>query len=338
MLTSSSRLRELFIPRHVSNGRVHDPVVLYIAGFSVPFLVCTLIVRPSKALGGPTSSLLLPETSSELKANSFDRCKSLTSKRNHHNCTHARRKLPRITITQATMSSTTGEPIYRLHGFYRSSCSARARIALNLKDIPYTQKFVDVPNGAHHTPEHRAINPMGFIPALEIITNDNTNNSTNDQSGTVITPSLSILEYLEETHPHSRPLLPPATKPLDRAHVRALSALIACDIQPVTNDRILKKVNSIDGSGNEWAAWLMHAGFAAYEALASGSAGKFSCGDEVTLADVCLVPAVWRAETFGVGLEGYPTMKRVYEEMMGMEGVQRAHWRRQEDCPVELRE
>lgn len=179
-------------------------------------------------------------------------------------------------------------PKYVLYTYFRSSCSGRVRIALNLKNIPYDSKPVNVVKGEHKSEEYHAVNPLGFVPALQI--------QSNSGAGTIITQSLAILEYLEDQHPNDSPLLPPQSDIAGRAHVRALSSLIACDVQPVTNERILKRVASMQsGEDKVWAKWLMDDGFEAYEKLASTTAGKFSYGDSITMADVCLVPAVWRA-------------------------------------------
>ena len=145
------------------------------------------------------------------------------------------------------------------------------------------------------------------------------------------------MDYLDEEHPETVQLLPPKSDLVRRAQVRALAALIACDVQPVTNERILKKVAAKDGSEKEWAKWLMDDGFGAYEKLAAPVAGKFSYGDTITLADICLVPAVWRSQRFGVDLNEYPTIKRVYEAMSKEPSVVEAHWQNQPDCPPELR-
>ena len=214
------------------------------------------------------------------------------------------------------------EPEYLLHTYFRSSCSGRVRIALNLKEVPYDKAFVNVVKGEHKSEEYAKINPLGFVPALQI--------RSGADAGKIITQSPAIMEYLEERHQDVRPLLPPSSDPGGRAHVRALVSLIACDVQPVTNERILKKVASMDGSDREWAKWLMTDGFAAYEKLAAPTAGRYSYGDQITMADVCLVPAVWRSARFGVDINQFPTMKRVFEAMSKEDAVIKAHWKSQE--------
>lgn len=215
----------------------------------------------------------------------------------------------------------------QLYTYYRSSCSGRMRIALNLKNITPTYKYVNLINNEQSSEEYTHINPSHTVPTLIITKN----------SGPTIklTQSVPALEYLEEAYPNLRPLLP---KDADaRAKVRTLVAIIASDVQPVTNLRILKRVSKLGGDKAAFAKELMTAGLLAYEAIAEESAGRFSVGDEVTLADVCLVPAVWGAERFGVDIGGMPSVRGVYERLGELDEVKRAHWARQEDTPAELR-
>ena len=218
---------------------------------------------------------------------------------------------------------------YILHTYFRSSCSGRVRIALNLKGIDYEPVSVNIVKGEHKSESFGSINPLNFVPCLQKRFGDN--------PGRIITQSLAIMEYLEEQHPDSTPLLPPETDVDGRAHVRALACVIACDVQPVTNERILKRIAADGGADKEWAKWLMTDGFQAYERLAAPTAGKFSYGDSITMADICVVPAVWRAARFGVDMDQFPTMKRVFEEMSKTDAVIKAHWKNQPDCPEDLR-
>ena len=223
-------------------------------------------------------------------------------------------------------------PEYALHTYFRSSCSGRVRIALNLKGTPYEPISVNIVKGEHKSEKYGAINPLNFVPSLQI--------KSGDDAGKVITQSLAIMEYLEEQHPDSTPLLPPKSDVAGRAHVRALASVIACDVQPVTNERILKRIKAISGDDDEakkWANWLMTDGFSAYERLAAPTAGRFSYGDSITMADICVVPAVWRAARFGVTMDNFPTMKRVFEEMSKEDAVVKAHWKNQPDCPPDVK-
>lgn len=216
-----------------------------------------------------------------------------------------------------------------LYSYFRSSCSARLRIALNLKELPYEFKYVNILKGEQLPEEFDAINPSHFVPSLRLP----------GGKGPPITlvQSVALLEYLEEKHPQSRPLLPPASDPLGRARVRALVNVVACDIQPVTNLRILKRVRALGGSAEEWSKELMTEGLVAYEKLVQDTAGVYSCGDSVTLADICLVPAVWGAQRFGVELDSMPSVMRIFDAMSRLDAVKKAHWTTQEDTPADLR-
>ncbi|OAQ97414.1 hypothetical protein LLEC1_08156, partial [Akanthomyces lecanii] len=123
-----------------------------------------------------------------------------------------------------------------------------------------------------------------------------------------------------------------------RAVARALANIIACDVQPVTNLRILKRLRAIDGANaEEWSVELINEGLRAYEDTAKTSAGRYSVGDGVTMADVALMPAVWGAERFNISLDPYPTVKRIAANLSELPAFQKAHPFVQEDCPEELR-
>ncbi|GKZ99646.1 hypothetical protein AnigIFM60653_005400 [Aspergillus niger] len=221
------------------------------------------------------------------------------------------------------------EQTITLHTYFRSSCSARLRIALNLKSLPYTSIPINLLKNEHHQSQNTTLNPSASVPTLII---------ENPDGKTIIIPqSLAALEYLEETHPQAHPLLPPLSDPTARATVRTLSSIIACDVQPVTNMRILKRVAPLGVDRETWSKDLVEDGFRAYEAIAEKTAGKYSVGDEITLADVCLLPAVWGAERVGVDLGNFPVIKGVRERLEEVEAVKRAHWRCQGDTPEEFR-
>ena len=200
---------------------------------------------------------------------------------------------------------------------------------MNLKGIPYDPITVNIVKGEHKSKDYGEINPLNFLPSLQI--------KSGPDSGKILTQSVAIMEYLEEKFPDTTPLLPSKEDVAGRAHVRALVNVIACDVQPVTNERILKSVAADGGNDKEFAHWLMSDGFAAYERLAAPTAGKFSYGDTITMADVCVVPAVWRSARFNVNMDDYPTMKRVFEAMSQEDAVVKAHWKNQPDCPENLR-
>lgn len=230
-------------------------------------------------------------------------------------------------------ADTSGGPLFNLHSYFRSSCSARLRIACNLKQIPLTYSYINLLSNDQSSASYTKVNPSKSVPTLTL-------HSTPEMDYTplgTITQSLAALEYLEESYPDRLPLLPPLSNKIARAQVRTLVNIIACDVQPVTNLRILSRVRALGGDGATWAKDFMTDGLLAYEAIASSTAGNFSVGDQVSLADVCLVPAVWGAQRWGVDLDQMPVLLRVFENMSRIEAVDKAHWQRQEDTPENLR-
>jgi maleylacetoacetate isomerase len=215
-----------------------------------------------------------------------------------------------------------------LHTYFRSSCSARLRIALHLKGIPYTPVYVNLLRNEQSTPAHLAINPSGTVPALVI--------QHETKKPVTINQSLAALEYLDEAFPEKGPALLPSD-PETRATVRTLANIIACDIQPVTNLRILRRVGSLGADKNGWSRDLIVDGLRAYEAVVAGSAGRFSVGDQITLADLCLVPAAWGAERVGVDLGLFPVISGIVRNLEAEEAVKLGHWRTQGDTPEEFR-
>lgn len=184
----------------------------------------------------------------------------------------------------------------KLYNFFRSGTSHRLRIALNLKGLPTTYVPVDLRTEQHLKDEFKAINPQGLVPALEV-------------DGQVLIQSPAIIEWLEETHP--TPALLPAGA-TERARVRALAAIVGCDIHPINNRRILeylrKELGANEDAVNAWCATWITAGFDAYEALlaADTQRGEFSFGHTPTLADVYLIPQVESARRFKVDLGRWP--------------------------------
>ena len=219
-----------------------------------------------------------------------------------------------------------------LYGFFRSSSTARLRIALNLKQIPYEKISINILTGKHLEPAYAAINPSLTVPTLII------QNKADPNKSTSITQSFAALEYLEEVFPE-HPLLPPLKQHENRAFVRTLTNLMVAEAQPTTSLRLMNRVTEI--AGNDGAqAWLKDftvAALKAYEEVAKPVAGNYSVGDQVTIADVCLVPALWNAvERSKLGLDEYPTIKRVFGNLMKLDAVREAGWWNQEDCPADL--
>ncbi|XP_035184261.1 maleylacetoacetate isomerase isoform X1 [Oxyura jamaicensis] len=216
------------------------------------------------------------------------------------------------------MSSAAGKPI--LYGYFRSSCSWRVRIALALKGIAYDQVPVNLlkDGGQQLSPEFKAVNPMQQVPALKI-------------DGITLSQSLAIIHYLEDTRPNPR-LLP--QDPKKRAQVRMISDHIASGIQPLQNLRILKQMGE---RKTEWAQKCIASGFQALEQVLQQTSGRYCVGDEVSMADLCLVPQVANAERFNVDLGPFPTITRINKALLELEAFKVSHPSRQPDTPAELR-
>jgi maleylacetoacetate isomerase len=210
-----------------------------------------------------------------------------------------------------------------LYGYCRSSCSARLRIALDLKAIEYKPVYVNLDNAENLQDEYGTKNPSRSVPTLMV-----------DDSW-CIPQSMAALEYLEEAYPHSTSLLPTDAK--SRADVRTLTYIITIDTQPLTNDTPTERAESSGADPKEWLKFFTERGLKAFETVVSKTAGRYCCGDTITLADVCLMPALWNAEKHGVDLASFPTISRVYAALKDHPSFTKSHWRNQPDCPEELR-
>lgn len=201
----------------------------------------------------------------------------------------------------------------RLFDYFRSSASYRVRIALNLKGVDHERVPLNLLEDGQKAAAYRAINPQGLVPALEI-------------DGHTLTQSLAIIDYLEATRPEPA-LLP--SDPADAAHVRALALIVACDVHPLNNLRVLKYLSGpLERSQEARDSWYRHwviEGFAALEAMAAPRAGRFLFGDAPTLADLCLVPQLFNARRFDVPLEDYPTLVRADSEASRLAPFAAAH-------------
>jgi maleylpyruvate isomerase len=183
----------------------------------------------------------------------------------------------------------------KLHGYFRSSAAYRVRIALNLKGLSAEHLPHHLRKGEQRDPAYLAINPQGLVPTLQ-------------DEGAIITQSLAIIEWLEETHPEP-PLLP--KDPLRRAKVRAFAMALACDTHPLQNLKVLTRLRELGLPAEQvtgWAAWANREGLAACETLIAGEAGPFCFGEAPTMADLCLVPQLANARRFGVDLEAFPRL------------------------------
>ena len=185
-----------------------------------------------------------------------------------------------------------------LHDYFRSSAAYRVRIALNLKDVEYESRPVDLREGEQKSASYKALNPQGFVPMLEI----------DDRR---LTQSLAICDYLDSRFPEP-PFLPADAG--DRAHVLALALTIACDIHPLNNLRVLKYLSGPlqqdEDVRDKWYVYWVTEGFEALEAMAKSRSGGFLFGNLPTLADICLVPQMYNARRFNVPLDAYPTLVR----------------------------
>lgn len=207
------------------------------------------------------------------------------------------------------------QPDIILHGYYFSSTSYRARILLNLKALAYESRQIRLDQGQQHEPAFRALNPMGAVPVMEI-------------DGMALTQSPAIHDYIEERFPEP-PLLP--TDQPRRQRVREITSLIACDMHPVNNLSVLKKLRA-DWQFNDddialWYAHWIRRGFGALETLlkTTTDAGEFCVADQVTMADVFLIPQVANARRFDIPLDDYPTIAAIDAHCRTLAAFEQAH-------------
>ena len=204
----------------------------------------------------------------------------------------------------------------KLYSYFRSSASYRVRIALSLKNLPYDYAPIHMlrDGGEQFKPEYRKLNHDAVVPTL--VDGDD-----------VLTQSLAIIEYLEETHPQP-PLLPAA--PRDRAYVRSIALQIACEIHPIDNLRVLRYLKHTLGveeaAKDAWYRHWVEAGFATLEEhLASDTrTGTFCFGDTPTMADACLVPQVFNARRFKIDTAPFPTIHRIADHAASLDAFARA--------------
>ena len=210
----------------------------------------------------------------------------------------------------------------KLYTYFRSSAAFRVRIALNLKGLRYEPVFVHLAKGEHRQPDYAKLNPQALLPTLEL------------DDGTRLTQSLAIMEWLEEKHPA------PALLPKDalaRARVRSLACLVACEIHPLNNLRVLQHLKRALGQSQEhidnWYRHWIADGLAKLEAdLVRPGTGKFCHDDAPTMADCCLVPQIFNAKRYNSDLAPYPATMRVFENCMRLEAFDRAQPAKQPDA------
>jgi maleylpyruvate isomerase len=214
----------------------------------------------------------------------------------------------------------------KLHNYFRSSASYRVRIALGIKGLAYEYVPVHLVRGEHLKAPFASISTDTLLPLLEV---DGAQGAAAPER---FSQSMAIIEYLDETHPEP-PLLP--SDPAGRAHVRALAQMIACDMHPVNNLRVLKylvrELKLDDAAKTTWYRHWVREGLQAFERqLALRSPGLHCYGNAFTLADCCLVPQIFNAQRFDCDLSELPRTMAAYEAAMEIEAVQQAHPAR---CP-----
>jgi len=222
---------------------------------------------------------------------------------------------------------------YHLFSCHYSTCSSRIIVAAYLKSIPLTYTYIDLASSTQTTPLYLAQNPNATVPTL-IITHPS-------GAKTTITQSLSILEYWEDKFPDRGRLLP--RDPEGRAKVRDVVNSLASDVQPLTNKRVVERVGTIGGEEGkrEWVEKVVRDGFGAVEKLleqnGNGNGGRFSYGEEITLADVFLWTAVDSAMRWKLDLGDFPNVRSVFERLNGLKAFRAGHWSRQGDTPERFR-
>lgn len=205
----------------------------------------------------------------------------------------------------------------KLYDYYRSSAAFRVRIALNIKGLEADRESIHLRRKDQRSDAYLAVNPQGLVPALV------------DDDGTVVTQSMAIIEYLDETRPDTPRLMPGDAA--GRARVRAISGAIACDIHPLNNMRVLRRIDLVfdtdEATRNEvWYKHWIAEGMGGLEGLLAGSGdtGEFCHGDTPTMADCCLVPQFYNAEHFGCDMSGYPTAMRINATCLALDAFQQA--------------
>ncbi|KAI1878279.1 uncharacterized protein JN550_000461 [Neoarthrinium moseri] len=216
-----------------------------------------------------------------------------------------------------------------LYSYFRSSCSARVRTAACLKGIKLHYEYVNLLKGEQSADVYTRLNPAGTVPTLVV--------ESPDGSNFLIRQSVAILEFFEDAFPGNTPLLPSAGQPLLRAKVRDLVNIMACEFQPKTNLCVLKRVAGFGVSSPDWCKEQMVPALLTFESGMQEHAGKYCVGDSITLADVVLAPAVEGALRWGIDLQQFPQIQRVYDNIRVVPSFVDADWKHQADTPETLR-
>ena len=208
-----------------------------------------------------------------------------------------------------------------------SDASARVRIALGLKQLQYQKILVRLSKRMNEAEEFSSINQARTVPLLII----KDPSKAESENLTILTQSIAILEYLDEAYPQTTALLPPSDQPLARAKVRSLVGMIATDVHPLTTHRMRREIyrqfpgsetTTAEGNNNrDWDTYWITRGLHIYETLAAETAGLYSFGDTISMADVYLIPQLWTGMKKGVKLETFPVISKVYENLMKVEAI-----------------
>ena len=211
---------------------------------------------------------------------------------------------------------------WTLYSAWRATAPYRVRIGLALKGVDYDYVAVDLLAGEQLAPAYRAVNPQGLTPALDL------------GDGQILTQSLAILEWLEETRP--TPAILPRSA-LDRATVRTMAGIIACDIHPLNNTRVGRKLTALGADQAAITGWIqgwISEGFDALEPMVARHAGMFAFGDTPTLADCCLIPQVYSANRYQLDIGAWPAIHGVAERCVMHPAFAAAHPSRQPDAKL----
>jgi len=212
-----------------------------------------------------------------------------------------------------------------LYEYFRSSAAFRVRIALNLKGLNPERRYIHLANGEQRGAAYKAVNPQGFVPYL-----------VDSGTGLALGQSLAIMEYLDEIQP-APPLLP--KDPLQRAWVRSVAQMVACDIHPLNNTRVLsylsEELKLSDEAKNRWYAHWVAEGFSAIEKILEARKEQtgFCLGETPTLADICLIPQVANANRFKCPLDDFPKIVAIYHHAMKLSAFNDAQPSKQPDFP-----
>lgn len=203
----------------------------------------------------------------------------------------------------------------KLYHYWRSSSSWRVRWALDLKHVPHELVAISLLNGESESPEHLARHPLGYVPVLE----------TPDGC---LSQSAAIIHWIEGTFPGSPSLFPEDT--WEHSRVIQLADMISADTQPIQNVPVLQMHSSDPAEQKKWAQHFIRSGLAAYEKIAALTAGRFSVGDELTYADLCLMPQLYNANRYDVAITEFPPLARIAAECEKLPSYQSSHPARHE--------